>query len=830
MFGWSKKEEKKPAKPRRKANLSNLGLFDIPGDYDQMGADGDGDTDDEDLEAELAKLTTAGAAKPRPKKKPPPAVDLDAMIAASMKDIPSDEEIGSDDDDPALLEELGDLLSDGDEDEAQPVPVAPPRKSSAPATPAPTPATPATSSAGSLVGILEERLDMYRKAEDAAKQAGDSSRARRFNRGFKTLTDQIKQAKAGRNVPEDEIPPPVSVTAGNKPATPASPPVKVTDASPEEIKPPPIQEPLQPTRAPPPVPPAPVTVVPKVAEENSALVELQRRQNLFKQAALSAKRSGDTESAVKYLRISKQFDSVIAAVKSGNPVDLSEMPDPPSSEAATIFVKPAAPRPPQPVVAETQASSEPADPESMPEPLSTPKVPSLPAELLEPPAPTSVAEALNQRLARYQAEEQLAKEAGNTSKARRMGRITKQYQDAIKMHKAGKQIPVDELPTPPGYAPIPVPGAAAPAAPPAPALPAEEETPHPPKVARPPRPDVPQAEPQPPPRKNTQTRQEKQTMELLAKQKEFKEAALTAKKQGDLEAARELLRQAKGFDLVIQASQSGLPVDFSSLPVLPSLNDSTDSEFEYISQSECTGDDASEIYLKIEEDLKKQLKLCIATRDHFKATGDVAGANRFEQLALQTKRDYSMVKACHLRGETLPRFRYENRAFQILQCNTDLGENDLELVIVQGISYTVPNPKEIDTYVKFEFPFPSENPPKDKTALIRDTNNPQYNHNFTLAIARNSRPCQRMFKRHAIKLEVWSKGGFLRGDTLLGTVLVKLLPLETKCTIHETFPLMDGRKAVGGQLEVKVRVRHPIVTRQVEQRQERWIVVAPDDK
>jgi len=96
----------------------------------------------------------------------------------------------------------------------------------------------------------------------------------------------------------------------------------------------------------------------------------------------------------------------------------------------------------------------------------------------------------------------------------------------------------------------------------------------------------------------------------------------------------------------------------------------------------------------------------LATRDHYKATGDVAGANRFEQLAVQTKRDYTMVKACHLRGEKLPRFRYENRAFQILQCNTDLGENDLELVIVQGISYTVPNPKEIDTYVKFEFPYP----------------------------------------------------------------------------------------------------------------------------
>lgn len=36
-----------------------------------------------------------------------------------------------------------------------------------------------------------------------------------------------------------------------------------------------------------------------------------------------------------------------------------------------------------------------------------------------------------------------------------MGRIVKQYQDAIKLNKAGKTIPFDELPTPPGYGPIP---------------------------------------------------------------------------------------------------------------------------------------------------------------------------------------------------------------------------------------------------------------------------------------------------------------------------------------------------------------------------------------
>lgn len=75
---------------------------------------------------------------------------------------------------------------------------------------------------------------------------------------------------------------------------------------------------------------------------------------------------------------------------------------------------------------------------------------------------SSVAEALKQRLDIYKEQEQAAKDQGNNSKARRMGRIVKQYEDAIKRNNAGKSIPVDELPTPPGFGPIPVEGAAVP--------------------------------------------------------------------------------------------------------------------------------------------------------------------------------------------------------------------------------------------------------------------------------------------------------------------------------------------------------------------------------
>ena len=65
------------------------------------------------------------------------------------------------------------------------------------------------------------------------------------------------------------------------------------------------------------------------------------------------------------------------------------------------------------------------------------------------------------------------------------------------------------------------------------------------------------------------TLQEKQVMALEKRQSQFKAAALSAKKAGQIDAAKEYLRKAKGFDSLIEAAKSGLPVDFKSLPVAP---------------------------------------------------------------------------------------------------------------------------------------------------------------------------------------------------------------------------------------------------------------------
>ena len=65
------------------------------------------------------------------------------------------------------------------------------------------------------------------------------------------------------------------------------------------------------------------------------------------------------------------------------------------------------------------------------------------------------------------------------------------------------------------------------------------------------------------------TRQEKELALLEKRQAQFKAAALSCKKAGDMEQAKDYLRQAKGFEKLIVASQGGMRVDLSTIPVPP---------------------------------------------------------------------------------------------------------------------------------------------------------------------------------------------------------------------------------------------------------------------
>ncbi|XP_034828473.1 coiled-coil and C2 domain-containing protein 1-like isoform X2 [Maniola hyperantus] len=789
---------KKPSSGKR-GNLSQYGLLDIP-DVDDADEPMDLSDDDIDLEAELAAL--GGGRKPRPKKKVPQVVaDLDSMIAASLRDIPSDEEVSGDEDDPELLRELQDMSLDDE---------APPSEELRMTRPAP---PPPGSSSNSTINLLQERIANYTTAERNAKQSGESSKARRYGRGIKMLNDLLKQANAGRPIKDEDIPPPVSL--GKPDSQPPQPSPISPPESPREHPPVPpprstsIPSAPEPEERPPtpPEPKEPPPPPPNVEEldpvRQQGLQFILKRKEEFKAAALASKHAGDKTMALEYLKVAKQFEIVVQAYRSGQDMDLNELP--------TLEVITAAIKGQQKEENQTQNSTEPTS-EPTPEP----------AGLI---TASTVDEALRQRLAYFQEQESKSKEQGNSSKARRMGRIVKQYQDAIRLNAAGKPIPAEDLPTPNGYAP----------------LPSEGPRPSPSKPA----PVAPKATPSPSPKPATPqpaSRYDKQLVLLLHRQKQFKEAAILAKKNGDIDQAKEYLRAAKGFDSVIEAAEGGLTVDLKSLPLPPTAKKQMEHTFDVVSADDCGPPDDSSISLgdenvmsRLHTQLTAQLKLCLTNRDHYRAMGNIAESNRFEHLAVSVKQDLDVVAVAKSLGDNPPKFHYESRKFSVVQCNTDLNENDLELTIVRGIAYNVPNPKEIDTYVKYEFPFPQEAPVSDRTPLVKDTNSPQYDSVFTLPIQRGARPCLRVFKRHGIKFEVYSRGcgscsglccsGWFSKDSLLGSLTVKLAPLETQVTLHEAFPLMDGRRPAGGSLEVKLRMRTPLLQQQVENTTHRWLVI-----
>ena len=143
-------------------------------------------------------------------------------------------------------------------------------------------------------------------------------------------------------------------------------------------------------------------------------------------------------------------------------------------------------------------------------------------------------------------------------------------------------------------------------------------------------------------------------------------------------------------------------------------------DFEIVSREDCAVvGDREEMFSKLEQDLISQVKMCMTNRKYFQEVGDIASGNKFEQMALHAKKDLDAVRFAFKRGDAVPKFHYETRAFSRVVSNTDLTDNDLELSILSGINYVVKNPKDVDTYIKWEFPFPRDAPTIDKTIVVK---------------------------------------------------------------------------------------------------------------
>ncbi|XP_067947060.1 coiled-coil and C2 domain-containing protein 1-like [Watersipora subatra] len=760
----------------------------------QMGLLGPGDdSDDEiDLEAELLKLGgSIDSPKSRKPKKKEPMVDVDslhAMASSIATDIGSDEELsGEDDDFLAELEALG--SGEEGEDEAS---VSPPK-------------------------------------QQAKKPSAESQRP-----AMKAPTGQKPVAAAIATAAVEKVK--LKATSTEVPSTKPSPvsatkPIAVSTAE---------------------LPSTSSTTT--LATSENKLVMLRQRRAQYNNAAVKSKQSGDETLARKYIRIRKDFDKIIEAVQSGQDVDLSNMPPAPPEVAPSqqTPVKPAAPR------AEPSTSAVTEKPEE-----------SIPDEKPEALSPGDTIASLQARLEKYKESEAQAKEQENSSKARRMGRIVKQYTDAIKATKAGRNFEYAELPVPPGFGPLAAPvasakptGVKAPAqssgvkapAQPSSAVPSPVQSQPAPAESRPQCVPV-QGQSQASPdkkmpdtatksseadsvkhkslkRQATLSIQGKQLDVLQQRHSQYKQAALEAKKHDDMELAKKYMRIAKGMNPMIQAATNGLPVDMAQIPPEPA--GTHDTGYVVVDESEIAevGDEArTEEFAKIVKQLQEQIKTSSDNAIHFKALGDVKNSCVFETYEQNSRKDLDAVQNALRHNDPPPKYHYETRQYTIVKVNTDLGDSDLQLNIVKGIQFPLPPEikaaNDLDTQIFYEFAWPQDAVQKGHSEYARHSDNPEYNHIAMLKIDRRSKSMLRMFKSRKLKLEIFYRRGFLKSDRHFASVSIKLDKLESAATVHESFDLLDtnARKEVGGKLEVILRLREPLVNKQVEVMKDRWLVI-----
>ncbi|XP_076004487.1 coiled-coil and C2 domain-containing protein 1B isoform X2 [Genypterus blacodes] len=833
MFA-KKKRAPPPPKGHGAAAAKQMGLF-VELDPEEMMTGMDDNLDDPSLEAELAALTGNTAAaqgknKPRAKK-PLPMEDISRMADECMKDVDDDEDDANLEDDEDLLAELQEVVGEGKEDEEDAVTTSSTSSVTAAASPGTTaesqPSQPqepeVTSAPGSLQHTLEERIDMYKTALQNAKTAGETSKARRFDRGLKTLETMLSAVKKGRPVNEAEMPPPVA-TGAPGPAEPATPGETGDTTAPEVLE----------------------TTVPsgkeEQAEESSTTNEATKaavleRQREYKMAALRAKKEGDVEQAKVYFKTSKTFNAAIEALERGEAVDLSGLP-PPVAQGGGVT----------------------PSMESSPGPNTQPTQPAAaaPAPAAAPSAPRNTLEALEQRRDKYAEAAAQAKAGGDDRKARMHDRIAKQYQSAIRTHKAGKPVKFDELPVPPGFPPIPGLEAAGAQQGFADVLEAanklasadseklaqededEEEESKPAAPQRPkklsldqtatgqlqkqdhsPSPDRTAGGKSPSPTAHQQ-------LEFLeGRKKQYMKAALQAKQRSDMDQAKQFLRNAKGLDAMIEAARSGQTVDIS---VVPSPPGDEDEDFILVNHNDVKMTQrADEVYTQLLKILKEQYEKCLTYSKQFTHLGDVTETTKFEKMAESFKKSLEILKLSQARGLPPPKHHFEEKTYRTVRIFPELSSTEMVVVIVKGMNLPSPSgiqPNDLDAYIKFEFPYPStEQPQKHKTAVMKNTNCPEYNQNFTLSINRTHRGFKRILMTKGLKLELLHKGGFLRSDKPIGTAQVKLEKLDTQSEIREIVEVMDGRKATGGRVEVKVRLREPLSGQDLQTNTEQWLML-----
>ena len=719
----------KPRPPQSQPAANTANLIDLSGpEFDEFNLT------DEELEAMAAAMVDDQ--QKQPSSQPPPTnVIPPTKVTPPTRAAPPPQQ-------PLTRPPLASVTKPGPSPVPVPVsaPAPKPKPRSSPSKPPPT-------LPSGMIDLDSEEFDEFNLTEEDLAAMADMF-----------VDDRAKKPRLDKEAVEREVPMDTS-----KPAVPSRPspqkPTSSISSTSSLGKPSPATQSL------------PAKLTPPPANEGDkrmlkALLEERREQYLR-----ASKAQRDVSKTKEYRVMAAQFSRVLKAIEQGQEVDLSQMPGPPPGYSSKYNVdiskfksppKPQVPTGPSASGGGQSSASGDAGIEEVVDP--------------EIPVPKTAMEALQQRLAKYKEGQKSAQEKGESSRVRRMGRIIKQYEDAIKVTKAGKPCNYDELPTPPGFPPIPPPSTAATAG--ASRAPIRQVKPDVATLSAPTQ-SLPVGGPTKP--KQIAARivpslsQEQQAL-VEQRRSELLTAARQAQAKNDKESAVRYMKLRKGLDTMLEASKSGLPVNLEEIPPSPfaDVKQTKPSTALLSHLKPATEADASTFDL-IEKQLEKQVKICDENAETYEKMGSTASSIQYQNMSQNCQRELLALKGIRLQGLAPPKFTMETRKFVIVHTNGGVSSQVCEIEIVSASNLPRPQgyeEKDMNIYVEVEFPWPSEEPPKESTNQVKDSCSPEFvDQVFKFDIDRKRlKSMQRVFKRTPVKCVVWQKRT-LRKDLFIGMLI-----------------------------------------------------------
>uniref|UniRef100_A0A0N4ZMP4 C2 domain-containing protein n=1 Tax=Parastrongyloides trichosuri TaxID=131310 RepID=A0A0N4ZMP4_PARTI len=608
-----------------------------------------------------------------------------------------------------------------------------------------------------MMGKLTNAMTYYVKQLDNAKKDGENSKIRRYQRSVDKIKELQQLIQKGKSIDESEIPP---LPQGFETHGVANKVRKLDD--------------------PPAIPQKPNVMIPnkvsETKEEKLRKVHSLLRQRLaqYMDVAQQAKDAGDKEKTMEYIEFVTNFKNALEAINISNidDCDINDIPPAPEPFKSKQLTK-----------------------------------------------PKNLVEDLTLRRQFYVEYIKQLTTKGEDRKVRSNQRIVGIFDEAISIAKKGKLPDISSLPCPPGMEPITMNYGST-----------SQQKVAPPSI------QVKQQNSGAPSRPISDistmsnniskidytklSKQEAQSYFLRRRLARFKQQAVAAKHENDMEHAKEYLRIVKGIEPMIKASDNGLPADLRKVPTPPQLSIPN-------SALKCTIVSNEPFFNKIEKTLIKQLAYCLQNLSQVVGQNDAINALVYEELTLETLEDVVFLRQS-ARANRLPKFHYIDKILPRAQLNLDLDDATLEFTIHSAMNIKpLSGYKDNDLccYIKYEFPYPHGTHQVGTTSVVNYTNCPEFNEKIILKIGRSARAYQRIVARSKLKLEIYHKAGFLRSDKLVGNVDVPLAELEHFATVAMKLPILEGRRKTDGIIEVAFRQSKAIGTPKMDSVKEKWLLL-----